>query len=177
MKKPMLTYNYLALMHAFRNHADYVLEQYANNKYLSSIGLMQEYCTLRIDGGRQTGKTESAVEFCKDWLAEGNDVIILSTKLASSIDTVSKIKRRYNDLRRIDKESGRKIIPMTIRDYLSGSDKLRGISLNRVLIVIDEPMKIPEMYKFYYEYERQVRLCRIVSDNKEFPLFFVMGIQ
>ncbi|QOI66604.1 hypothetical protein [Erwinia phage FBB1] len=176
MKKPMLTYNYLALMHAFRNHADYVLER-DKNRYLNSIGMMQEYCTLRIDGGRQTGKTEAVTEFCKDWLAEGNDVIILSTKLASSIDTVSKIKRRYTEFQQIGKETGRKIIPMTIRDYLSGSNKLRGIFLNRVLIVIDEPMRIPEMYKFYYEYEQSVQMCRMYAENKELPLFFVMGIQ
>lgn len=176
MKKPMLTYSYLDLMHSFRNHADYVLEKYKDNKYLSSIGLMQEYCTLRIDGGRQTGKTEAVAEFCKDWLSEGNDVIIISPKLASSIDTATKIKRRYDEVRRIDKELGRKIIPMTIRDYLSSSNKLRGISLNRVLIVIDEPMRIPEMHKFYSEYSQNVNLC-ITDVSKKLPLFFVMGIQ
>lgn len=178
MKKPMLTPIYLTLMHAFRQHADYVLER-DSNRGLDEISMMQEYCTLRLDAGRQTGKSESVAEFCKDWLSEGNSVIVISEKLSQSLEISKRIDIAYNNVLRIQK-SPAKIIATTKRKFLSDSE-FRGMSLKRPLIIIDEPMRIPEMYKYYEAYKDNVKSCTLSSGAKDkikdLPLFFVIGIQ
>lgn len=174
MKKPMLTPIYLTLMHAFRNHADYVLEQ-DKVRGLCPIAMMQEYCTLRLDGGRQTGKSEAVAEFCKDWMCEGNDVIIISNKLSQSLELSRRIERAYNNVHRMQKTPA-KVIASTNRKFLSDIE-FRGMSLQRPLIIIDEPMKISEMYRYYKAYEDNLQICTLSSGIKDLPLFFVIGMQ
>lgn len=170
-----LTYPYLTLMHAFRDRADFELDK-SYNRQINRIALMQEYCTLRIDGGRQSGKSEAASKFAAEWMAEGNSVIVICTKTEFSRGLVGRIRRDYNNIDSIHKKSGA-LIGDTIRSFLSDGiqNKYRGISLSRTLIIIDEPMNIPEMYKFYAGYENVERQCCRLQ--KDFPLFFVMGMQ
>lgn len=135
---------------------------------------MQEYCTLRIDGGRQSGKSEAVAQFCKDWLSDGNDVVVISTNTENSLCLSKRISAEYRSVTRVNKNDKSKVIFTTIRDYLSGQGvKFRGIQLNRVLIVIDEPLKMPEMYKFYEMYEHYMGM----SSLNQLPLFFVIGMQ
>ncbi|QYN80568.1 hypothetical protein [Kosakonia phage Kc304] len=174
-----LTPIYLTLMHAFSNRADNRLEELKDQK-LYPISLMQEYCTLRIDAGRQSGKTEAVAQFTSEWLERGNSVVIISdtSKFAETtkkriIDEHLKQQRhRYSA-----HELKRDIITVSIRNFLSGNcNKFRGISLSRVLFIIDEPIRLPEMYKFYSTYQKEVSTAVLRTTN-ELPLFFVIGLQ
>ncbi|AWD90551.1 hypothetical protein KNT87_gp112 [Erwinia phage Cronus] len=173
-EKPMkyLTPIYLTLMHAFRSHADAVLAK-EHTKYLDRICIMQEYCTLRVDAGRQTGKSEAVTQFCKDWMAEGNDVIVISGNVSQSMELSKRIQRAYKDVFRIGKDTQRKIIASTKRTFLSQDDtQFDGIILQRPLIIIDEPIRIIEMYRYYKSCEDKVK-----TNSSEMPLFFVIGMQ
>lgn len=159
-------------MHAFRQHADYVLDR---DRGLDEIAMMQEYCTLRLDAGRQTGKSEAVAEFCKDWMSEGNSVIIVSQNMAQSLEISKRIKLAYNSVLRMQKFPA-KVLATTKRKFLSNIE-CRGMSLQRPLIIIDEPMRIPEMYRYYESYKDNWKFCSVASGNSDLPLFFVIGIQ
>lgn len=174
-KMKYLTPLYLSLMHAFKDHAFKRLDA-LENSCMYPISMMQEYGTLRIDGGRQSGKTEAAARFAAEWLAEGNSVIVMGVNSSIARDTRDRIMRRWAALDNNDKIKG-VLIDDTIRSFLGETwNKYRGISLQRTLIIIEEPMRIPEMYKFYAAYEDLTNrnLCQV---PKPLPLFFVMGIQ
>lgn len=180
LKMKYLTPIYLTLMHAFKDAANRRLNNEDYQRIYDPIGLMHEFGTLRIDGGRQTGKTEAAVQFANDWLLEGGSVIILSTRYTQSNETVERIKRMHNSSYSINKltdiDIRHNLIPMTMRSFLSDTDKFRGRSLGRCLIVIEEPMKVPELDKFYQAYMENVRWS-VISNTNELPLFFVIGMQ
>lgn len=168
-----LTAQYLSLMHAFTDHAISRLDN-PENSWQYPIAMLQEYGTLRLDGGRQTGKTEAVSQFAADWLSEGNSVVVIANKSEYARDTCDRIKRRWKVLESLDKENG-VLMHDTVRSFLSGKDKFRGISLKRTLFIIEEPIRIPEMYKFYEAWDD---LSACYSANKpKLPLFFVLGIQ
>lgn len=169
-----LTSQYLSLMHAFTDHAISRLDN-PDNSWMYNIAMLQEYGTLRLDGGRQTGKTEAVAQFAADWLSEGNSVIIIANKCEYARETYDRIKRRWKALESIDKDNG-VLMYDTVRSFLSGHpDKFRGISLKRTLFIVEEPIRIPEMYKFYEAWDN-LKVC--YSANKPgLPLFFVLGIQ
>lgn len=175
-----LTPVYLTLMHAFRDAADSRLNDDEYRRIYDPIGLMKEYGTLRIDGGRQTGKTEAVAQFAKDWLLEGGSVIILSTRYTQSNETADVIKRVYKSSRSINKSDdydlNHNVIPMAIRSFLSDTSRFRGIRLNRCLFVIEEPMKVPDMNKFYSAYMENTRWS-VMANTDKLPLFFVIGMQ
>ncbi|QQG32170.1 hypothetical protein CkP1_0129 [Citrobacter phage CkP1] len=163
-------------MHAFKDRAIERLDGKARS-FLDSICLMQEFGTLRLDGGRQTGKTEAVAQFAADWLNEGNDVIVISTGAKQSREVTNYIKRKSKENMRIDSRSKGFCVHDTIRSFLSEDfNKYRGLSLTRLLIIIDEPMKIPDIKKFYEAYDYLANHC-MCQGNKPLPLFFVIGMQ
>lgn len=169
-----LTAPYLTLMHAFKDRAFERLDS-PDYAYLHPISRLQEYGTLRIDGGRQTGKTEAASQFAAEWLANGDSVVVIANQSSYSRETADRIERRWESLENYDKEKG-VLINDTVRSFLGGShNKFRGISLKRTLFIIEEPIRIPEMYKFYKAWEDLH--INYISFKPPLPLFFVMGIQ
>lgn len=173
-----LTYPYLTLMHAFKDRA---LERLDKNneyyKFLKPIDLVSEYGTLRLDGGRQTGKSEAAALFAADWLHDGNDVIVISTKATQSRELKERIEHKVKGIQRIDSNLRGFCVHDTIKSFLNEEfDKYRGLSLTRLLVIIDEPMKMPDIKKFYESYFYLVNHCFCQGD-KPLPLFFVMGMQ
>jgi hypothetical protein len=177
IKMKYLTPVYLTMMYAFKDRA---LERLDGETwdYLSPISKMQEFGTLRIDGGRQTGKTSAAAEFASRWRDEGGDVIVLSTNSSQSLELVDLIKRKCTTNRCLNRNHQGFVIGDTIRSFLAddGFNKYRGLRINRALIIIEEPMKVPEMSKFYKAYQDLVEryMCQL---NTPLPLFFVIGIQ
>lgn len=169
-----LTSQYLSLMHAFKDHAISRLDN-LDNQWQYPIAMLQEYGTLRLDGGRQTGKTEAVAQFAADWLSEGNSVIVIANKCEYADATCSRIKRRWKSLENIDKEKG-VLMHDSVRSFLSdGKAKYRGLSLKRTLFIVEEPIRIPEMYKFYEAWD-DLKVCYTTS-KPGLPLFFVLGIQ
>lgn len=129
---------------------------------------MQDYCTLRIDGGRQTGKTEAVSMFAREWLNSGGQVIILS------------INQSYANTTRARIGINKDVFCWTIRGFLSDScaDRYRGLSLPKPLIIIDEPcFKMPEIYKFYKAFDDHFSVCNSKSEGSQLPIFFVLGTQ
>lgn len=174
-KMKYLTAPYLALMQAFSDHALERLDD-PDLQYLNKISLMQEYGTLRLDGGRQTGKTEAVARFAADWLAEGKSVIVIANTYSYAKETCDRIKRRHSALENIDVQNG-VLIADSVRSFLdSRHDKFRGVSLKRTLIIIEEPIRVPEMFKFYASW-KDLAPCYVSSSETKLPLFFVMGMQ
>lgn len=176
-----LTAPYLTLMHAFHTHADSCLEEYKNQRGHSLHALMQEYCTLRIDGGRQSGKTEAVSQFADEWITNGGDVVVLAEKVTYANATKDRIigkhfrqlSPRYSAI-----ELRSRIITCSIRDFLSDDcNKFRGRSLSRILFIIEEPIRLPELYKFYDKWYTDIRICHVSSARDVLPFFFIMGIQ
>lgn len=174
-----LTAPYLTLMHAFHAHADSCLEEQREGTSLHA--LMQEYCTLRIDGGRQSGKTEAASQFADEWIANGGDVVVLAEKVSYANITKDKIiSKHFRQLspRYSAIELRSRIITASMRDFLSDDcNKFRGRSLSRILFIIEEPIRLPELYKFYDKWYTDIRWCHQSSAREVLPFFFVMGIQ
>lgn len=171
-----LTAPYLTLMNAFKDHSEVALskQNYSQNR----ITNMQEYCTLRLDAGRQTGKTEAVSLFCKDWIESGGSVIILADTEHYAKLTKDRIIHKFPGIQHASNFRNT-IFTQSIRTYLSDSCvvRYRGISLQKTLIIIDEPCsKMPEMYKFYKAFEDNL-MVNTVSGGCKLPLFFVMGIQ
>lgn len=170
-----LTAPYLALMQAFSDRALERLDD-PDLQFLNKISLMQEYGTLRLDGGRQTGKTEAVARFAADWLAEGKSVIVIANKYTYADETCKRIKRRHAALENVNIQNG-VLIADTVRSFLdSRGDKFRGVSLKRTLVIIEEPIRVPEMYKFYSAW-KDLAPCYLSSNETKLPLFFVMGMQ
>lgn len=170
-----LTPIYLTLMHAFKDRALACFNN-PDHRGMHPISMIQEVGTLRIDGGRQSGKTEAAAQFAADWLARGDSVIVMAVNSSYAKETADRINRRWKSLEYIDKTKG-VLLTDTIRKFLSDNkDQYRGIALQRTLIIIEEPMKIPEMYKFYEAWQ-SMHLNYISGGEAPLPLFFVMGIQ
>lgn len=169
-----LTPIYQTLMHAFKDRA---FERFDSMKsFMEPISLMQEYGTLRLDAGRQSGKSKATASFAADWLDSGNDVIVITEGLSRSNELVSHIKK--HPINNFSSNRGW-IVPDTIRNFIACSNnfsKYRGRSLTRALIIIDEPMNTPDMRKFYNAYLKLINeyMCQ---GQKPLPLFFVIGIQ
>lgn len=172
-----LTYPYLTLMHAFKDHAFECLDSNSPWNFLTPMSRVSEFGTLRLDGGRQTGKSEAAALFAADWLHDGNDVIVISNKSSQSKELKERIERKAKGIQRIDSNCRGFCIHDTIRSFLNEDfDKYRGLSLTRLLVIIDEPMKMPDVKKFYESYFYLANHCFCQGD-KPLPLFFVMGMQ
>lgn len=173
-----LTYPYLTLMHAFKDRAFERLDPHNDYwKCLTPMSRVSEFGTLRLDGGRQTGKSEAAALFAADWLHDGNDVIVISTNAAQSRELKERIERKAKGIQRIDSNLRGFCVHDTIRSFLDEDfNKYRGLSLTRALIIIDEPMKMPDVKKFYESYFYLVNHC-LCQGDKPLPLFFVMGMQ
>lgn len=171
-----LTGPYLALMNAFVDRSKDVLskQKYEQNR----IANMQEYCTLRLDGGRQSGKTEALSLFARDWIEEGGEIIVLADTIGFAEMSRSRILSKFShSISGINPKD--KIYMQSIRKFLSSScrDRFRGHSLSKVLVIIDEPCyRMPEIYKFYKAYEEYISICTATSGAK-LPLFFVLGVQ
>lgn len=173
-----LTAPYLTLMNAFKAHSEDVLSK---QKYEQDrIANMQEYCTLRLDAGRQTGKTEAVALFASDWLEDGGQVIVLADTQVYARTTAIRIETKYSPLRHGDEIKFRNnIFSQSIRSFLSdsGDVRYRGRTLSKILVIIDEPCsKMPEIYKFYKAFEDNIKVNTRTS-GAPLPLFFVMGIQ
>lgn len=167
-----LTPLYLSMMYAF---VDCSREKLKNiPKYgMSDIGIYQEYRTLNLNGGRQTGKSTAVNQFVNEWISEGNDVVYI----VNNYNSIKKTKRNINAK---EDDSG-KVLFTTLRTFLSdsGSYPFRGQSMKNCLVVVDEPCtKLPELYKLYKAYEDNIKPCTMHMDKEtEHPLFFVLGIQ
>lgn len=180
-----LTPIYSTLMHAFKDHA---FEAFDSHKHYHRIALMQEYGTLRIDGGRQTGKTAATVQFSIDWLKEDNSICFIGFNGDSAKDFKSRMQTAiagkamlYNDPNPVtyDRVKDKIDVFPSVREFLSHRtvDRFRGRSFKRMLIIIDEPCnRMPEMYKFYDTYENSIAPSSF-TNGKNLPLFFVLGIQ
>lgn len=174
-----LTAPYLTLMHAFKAHADLMLEKY--KPYGSPVELLAEYGTLRLDGGRQSGKTEATVQFCIEWLENGGCVYIISPRMQNSDCLKRRLDREWHN--RISPRPGDEdcmrynVITDTMRAFISdGGTKARGRTLNRILYIIDEPMNVPSLHKFYEaHFKGPFYACCQQTDKP--PLFFVIGMQ
>lgn len=174
-----LTPIYLTLMHGFKVHADYVLSRV--HPELNYISILQEYCTLRMDGGRQSGKTKAVAEFAIEWIKDGGTVTVLSTKQAYARLTVEAIKKMNVGIDALDyKTLNDNLVVTSVRDYLSEDCcKYRGMTFGRQLIIIDEVIRCPEMYKFYAAYAERYHLSSLQKTHGKIghPLFFVIGMQ
>lgn len=145
-------------------------------KIIDNYCLYSEYCTLRIDGGRQTGKTRAMVEFAAEWLREGNSVVYVTRNFKGSMDFNIRIKR-YTDLNYsfcIDTDN---LICCSRRDLLSdGCNAFRGRTLKNVLLIIDENVDV-NIDKFYEAYNDKILLSTKKNEENKPPLFFVIGRQ
>jgi hypothetical protein len=172
-----LTPIYLTLMHAF---ADRAIERLDSNQYTwyGPEAKMDMFGTLRIDGGRQTGKTSAVAQFAAEWAAKGNDVIVMSTVSHRSREVAGLIKKISKANPQYDSPKPGFVTYDTVRSFLDEGNyhKYRGLSLTRLLIIIEEPMKLPSMDKFYSSYLKMVNQYMCQGD-KPLPLFFVMGMQ
>ncbi|AHY25370.1 hypothetical protein PS2_124 [Serratia phage PS2] len=180
MKK--LTHLYSALMHA---HKDRVISMEEDQKYfhhMSPAMIFQEYCTLRIDAGRQSGKSTAAIDFAHDWINDGGDVILIGYKSTYNREFVARLKNlwlyrnsfdlpEWHDVKkRIHEFAG-------IRSFLGMDSRFRGIRLGRVLVLIDEPMdRLPEIRKIYEKYHQDVSPATSRT-NYQLPVFMVLGCQ
>lgn len=175
-KMKFLTGPYLALMNAFVDRSKDVLRD--KTEFYNRISLMQEYCTLRLDGGRQSGKTEALGMFARDWIEDGGEIIVLTDTIGFAEITRSRILSKFDhSITGINPKD--KIYMQSIRKFLSSTcrDRFRGHSLSKVLVIIDEPChRMPEIYKFYKAYEEYISICTATS-GLQLPLFFVLGVQ
>lgn len=170
-----LTAPYLTLMNAFKDHSEDVLSKQTYKQ--DRIANMQEHCTLRIDGGRQTGKTEAVSMFARDWIEDGGQVICLADTVSFAKCTADRIMNKHGAKLRHDIRG--KVFTQSIRSFLSDSMMVtyRGYSFSKILIIIDEPCsRMPEIYKFYKAFEDNLAINTLYGGSK-LPLFFVIGIQ
>lgn len=172
--KTFLTSNYLSLMNAFKHHSDARVDQLDAIYPKHSTSLLAEYCTLRIDGGRQSGKTSATVQFAADWLLDGGTVIVLSDKSSYARITADRIKKRVKEFAYLDNHL---LISNSIRSYVGNEAHfLRGRSLTRILYIIDEPMNV-DMHKIYEVHQKTVWPAQLDQGIDKQSLFFVIGMQ
>ncbi|CCI88692.1 phage protein [Yersinia phage phiR1-RT] len=175
-----LTAPYLTLMNAFNIRSEAVLSKETGfiSQY-SRINILAEYRTLRIDGGRQSGKTEAVALFASDWIQDGGHVICLADSEKYAYDTVFRIRKKCDGLLNLPKDYRNNISTQSIRAFLSDSydNQYRGVSMKKILIIIDEPCrKMPDIFKFYNAFENKLYI-NTVSSGKKLPLFIVLGMQ
>lgn len=170
----MLTPLYLALMHAFSDRAQEIVGKFGPE---NSARIMQEYSTLRLDGGRQSGKTTAVVQFVADWLHKGNDVVFIGKNSNVSIRFKSMVAKYFKSGLYVDYDANiwNRIVLTSQRVFLSkqGINAFRGRSLNKTLFIVDEPIKV-DMTKYYEQYgEGAFYSCY----RGGIPMWFVIGIQ
>lgn len=174
--KTFLTSNYLSLMNAFKHHSDTRVD-YLDPVYpKKTINLLKDYCTLRLDGGRQSGKTSAVNQFAADWLLNGGTVIVLS-------DTSSYAKVTAKSIEKQAKQYGYEnshyfLISNSIRSFVGNeAHQLRGRSLTRILYIIDEPMKASpdKIYEIHQKWVWPTQLS--LQETIRQPLFFILGTQ
>lgn len=177
-----LTPIYSTLMHAFVERSDEIVEM-MNRQNISRAYQMMEYRTLRLDGGRQSGKSTACAEFASDWIKDGGDVVYIGWNSDSCGNFKSMIKtasQRYWQRSEVVDLLRHKFTGVpSIRNFLSdaGHDRFRGMSMNKVLVIIDEPLdRMPNISKIYERYEETIRFCTNSTGN-ELPIFFVIGCQ
>lgn len=179
--KTFLTGSYLSLMNAFANHSDARVEEICNNFYVAdSLTLFKELCTLKLDGGRQSGKTKAVSIFATEWLADGGTVIVLSQNSAYANVSASAIRKEYFNYH--TESIKYRLYTDSVRSFVGNTAcKFRGLSLSRVLYIIDEPVKTPDMDKIYDAHIKVVQHCCRASceetNQTTRPLFFVIGMQ
>lgn len=171
-----LTPIYLTLMHAFADRAEQQLERLSKMN-ISRPYFNMEYRTLRLDAGRQSGKSSALLQFEADWLCSGGHVIHISwnsdsAKLAKE-QCKELLKRNY--MFDPQQEIKKYHTVASIRQFLSDgwTDKFRGTTMEKVLVVVDEPLdRMPAISKLYEKYETSLRFC-----SRTPPLFFIIGCQ
>lgn len=169
-----LTSNYLSLMNAFKHHSDIRVDQLSNDYLKYSTSLLAEYCTLRLDGGRQSGKTVATTHFAADWLMDGGTVIVLSDTSSYARVTADHIKKRAKEFGYTDTHL---LISNSVRSYVGNEAYfLRGRSLTRILYIIDEPMKI-DMKKIYEVHQKTAWPAMLGHGIDKPALFYVIGMQ
>lgn len=172
-----LTPIYLTLMHAFAERA---IERLDSDQYAwyEPASRMQEFGTLRLDGGRQTGKTSAIAQFAADWVSKGNDVIVMSSSSHRSREICDIIKRVSKAQPHLNVERPGFVVYDTVRSFLDEDHfhKYRGLSVTRLLIIIEEPIRLPAMDKFYEAYQTMMNKF-MRQGSKPLPLFFVIGMQ
>lgn len=180
MKK--LTYLYSALMHA---HKDRVISMEENQKYfrhMTPVMIFQEYCTLRLDAGRQSGKSTAAIDFVNDWINDGGDVVLIGHKSAYNREFVDRLKNVWlykNTFDKLDWHDVKKRIHEFggIRSFLGDNDRFRGLYMGRVLVLIDEPLdRLPDIRKIYEKYHQEISPATSRT-NYQLPVFMVLGCQ
>lgn len=169
-----LTPLYLALMHAFSDRAQEIVDKVSPEH---SSRMMQEYSTLRLDGGRQSGKTAAVVQFAADWLHKGNDVVFIGKTSSASAQFKSMVSKHFKSGLYLNYDSNvlNRIVLTSQRVFLSqqGIDVFRGRSLHRTLFIVDEPIKV-DMTKYYNQYgEGAFYACY----RGGIPMWFVIGMQ
>lgn len=83
-------------MNAFTHHSDARVEEICKNDYIPPFeDLLKQYCTLRLDGGRQSGKSTAVTNFAANWLYDGGTVIVLSNTSAYAKISASHIKKNF----------------------------------------------------------------------------------
>ncbi|WCZ66434.1 hypothetical protein [Yersinia phage MHG19] len=169
-----LTSNYLSLMNAFKHHSDARVDKLPSIYPKHSTSLLAEYCTLRLDGGRQSGKSVATTHFAADWLMDGGTVIVLSDKSSYARITADRIKKRMKEFGYSDNHL---LISNSVRSYVGNEAHfLRGRSLTRILYIIDEPMKV-DMGKIYEVHQKTVWPSMLGQGVDKQSLFFVIGMQ
>ncbi|AKE46138.1 hypothetical protein ACWBB6_000744 [Escherichia coli] len=179
--RTFLTGPYLSLMNAFTHHSDARVEEICKNDYLPPMeDVLKQYCTLRIDGGRQSGKSIAVTNFAANWLYDGGTVIVLSNTSAYAKISANNIKKEFS--RYSNDDIRFRLFTDSVRSFIGNEGhKFRGLSLSRILYIIDEPIKAPDMDKIYNIHIKTVQHC-CRSYNAETgetvrPQFFVIGMQ
>ncbi|AFU64065.1 hypothetical protein ACQ31_gp182 [Salmonella phage STML-198] len=173
-----LTPIYLTLMHAFKDQA-FSRSNNPNFCY-DPISDIRDNRTLRLDGGRQSGKTTAITEFASDWLNDGGSVIIISNKQSYAKITHAAISDKFFSNRNHNynkQEFNNHCFVETVRSFIdNGGYQCRGRTLNRILYIIDEPIRLPDINKFYEAHFKGPH-CSSFKNTNELPLFFVIGTQ
>lgn len=180
--RTFLTGPYLSLMNAFTHHSDARIEELCKTDcYIPPMEvLLKEYCTLRMDGGRQSGKSTAVTDFAYNWLYNGGTVIVLSNTSAYARVSYNSIKNDF--IRFNDEDIRHRLFHDSLRSFIGNEgSKFRGLALSRVLYIIDEPIKAPDMDKIYDAHIKVVQHCCRASceetNETTRPLFFVIGMQ
>ncbi|UNA02476.1 hypothetical protein [Serratia phage SP1] len=177
-----LTQLYSALMHAHKDRVISLEEQKTRFEYMSPIQIYQEYCTLRLDGGRQSGKTTASVEFAHDWIEDGGHIILIGHKAQYNREFIDRLIRHAeyrNSFRMPSRHDLQKQIHQFpgIRTFLGDNHRFRGLRIGRPLVLIDEPMdRLPDIRKIYEKYHESVYLSTGWK-NYCLPIFMVIGCQ
>ncbi|AEO97072.1 endoribonuclease [Salmonella phage vB_SenM-AKM_NP4] len=179
--RTFLTAPYLSLMNAFTHHSDARVDEICKNGWVPPLEtLLKEYCTLRLDGGRQSGKSIAVTNFAANWLYDSGTVIVLSNKSAYAELSANHIKKEFS--RYSNDDIRFRLFTDSVRSFIGNKGyKFRGLSLSRILYIIDEPVKAPDMDKLYDVHMETMQYCCRVDCYKNNqtarPQFFVIGMQ